>query len=316
MPAITYDLLRPLIANEHASGASVSVTFRCPLSGTEVRSSSYMQPGVSSRAKQVVASSVSYSIRSGIASAVRSMVGGGVVGHAVSGAVYAAMPSGSGYRPHSFSDNDRRQAVVDAFQKVQGQFVWDEQHGTFVSAAARREEQPAFSRQVEKGGPSSGWDQAILARVLAEVIGGDGRVGDDERQWFAAFAGSESSLDSLLQRPPVTAAELQETSPGARENLLMLAWAVAYSDTDLDPREVERIHEVSRGLRIPSARSAELAAMAREYVVDQALEAVYANGWPPREHLQWVADLASRVGMDPGTLAQLDARCRKRRGVY
>jgi len=32
--------------------------------------------------------------------------------------------------------------------------------------------------------------------------------------------------------------------------------------------------------------------------------------------VRWVQDLANRIGMDAATLARLDARCRKRNGMF
>ena len=68
MSDITYENLRPIIADEQVRGLSVQVVFQCPLSGHKVSSSASIQAGVASKMRNAVSRSLMYSLRSSLAS--------------------------------------------------------------------------------------------------------------------------------------------------------------------------------------------------------------------------------------------------------
>lgn len=315
MPQISPELVEPLVAHQEVRGTAVQVTFRCPVSGRESKASAPIQQGLGSRTKNAVGRSLFGQMRWALASMIGSMVGGGTAGYVARSVAHSAIPMGSG-APRSFAPEEVTAAVLEAFRRVQGQFAWDGTSGRFVSVALMRDLQPAFHRLVQSVEIAERWDRTILARMLAEIAAADGTVADAERAFFDAFADTDApSLDQLLASPPVGRAELDEVTPRVREVLLLLSQALAYSDEDLGEAERGRLEGFRSGLGIRPQRAAELEGFAREYVVDQLLEAIYADGVAdPNERAQ-VAALAGRVGVDDDGLARLEARCRKRKGL-
>ena len=163
---------------------------------------------------------------------------------------------------------------------------------------------------------TNAWDRAVLARMLAEVAAADGRVTDDEREFFEAFAGFDTEpIDRLVANPPLTVGELEETTPAVREAMMAMAYAVALSDESFDAHEEVRLEQLHEGLRLPHDRSQELMDYAREHIVDMMLEVVYADGIADDAERHQVGELASRLGVGPAEVSRLDARLRKRKGL-
>ncbi len=315
MPEPSYEKIEPLVASSEQRSTTMNVVFQCPVTGTEVQSSASIRQGTASRAKSSVKRSLWYSLRSSISYAVRSMVGGGMAGSmagsAVSGATSRA--SGGGY---SFSEEEKQAAIVDAFGRVAQKFIWDAGSNRYVSAAHLKDLQSEFSQIIASTELSQKWDRAVLARMLAEVAASDGHIAEEEHEIFGAFASDDAGpIRELAQRPPLTAAELGETSASVRDALLMTAAALAYSDEEFQAVEQIKLEGFAQGLGIPDAKVTELTRYAREYVVDTMLESIYADGTADAKERQMVAGLAQKIGVDQASLDRLDVRVRKRKGI-
>lgn len=313
MPEITFETIHPLVEQEDVSGHSVTVIFRCPVSGQQIRGSASVvqERGVGREVKRSIWRNMRYSL----SSVVRSMFGYSVAGQIGSAVAYSAMSGaeGQGARP---SEAQVKQAIVDAFKGVANQFAWDASGQRWVSATVFRELQTEFATMLQAVSFDKSWDKNILARMLAEIAAADGKVDDAEREFFHAFTGGEGmSLDELVAKPRLTAAELGETSADARGPMLLLALAVAMSDEDFAADERARIEQFAAGLGVTADALAEGERLAADYVVDQALEAAYADGTIDAAERKKVDQVAARLGVAQEQLDRLDARCRKRKGL-
>lgn len=318
MSQISYDTIHPLIARAEQEGTAMRVTFRCPVSGQEVEASAGLRAAntVGNRVAQSAKRSLMWSVRGAIAGAVRRAFGHGMLGSMASSAARGAMSSTSGSTT-SFSDSDKQDAMVRAFESVASQFAWDAPNNRFISAQAAGEVMPELMKQLGTAPVTTPYDRGVLARMLTEIAVADGNLGDDERAFLSGFITPDlGSVESLVQAQPLSAAELAETSQGpARDTMLMLAWGVALTDEDLSPEEAARLDQYAAGLGVAGARAEELKRFAQVYLLDQALGQAYAGGQRnPEAHAAAMA-MAARIGLDGTAAERADIRFRKRHGL-
>ena len=315
MPEITFDTIQPLIEQVDVSGHSVTVTFRCPVSGRQIRSGAPIVEDQSGRVGKAVKRSLWQNMRWSLSRVVRSVMGYGVAGEIGSTVAYTAM-AGAGQRQEEPTKDQVTQATLEAFRAAQNQFAWDNSQQRWVAASVFKELQTEFAVTVQAAVFDKPWDRNILARILTEVAAADGTVEEQERDFFHAFTGGTGpTLDELLAKEPLTNAELGETSAEVRKPMLLLAMAVAMSDENYSPEEQAKLQQIATGLGLTQSdlqRSAELAA---DYVVDQALETAYADGKIDQDERKNVDQIGFRLGVDTDRLQRLDARCRKRKGL-
>jgi tellurite resistance protein len=312
-----YETIQPLIAHAEQQGSTMRVVFRCPASGYEAEASAGLRQGSSmgNRMAGSVKRSLMWSVRNVIASAVRSAFGHGIVGNVVAGASREAVHAGE--EKLRYSEDDRRDAIERAFQSVSDRFVWDAQQGRYVAAQAGGEVSTGFMRQLAEAPATTRYDRLVSARMLTEIASADGQLGQDEHMFVAGFITPDlGTVEELWRAPRLSAAELAETSEGrVRETMLMLAWAVAWTDEQLAPEEEARLREYATALALPAARVAELQDHVRTYLLDQALGRAYAGGRRDAAAHAEAMEFARRLGLDATAAERADIRFRKRHGL-
>jgi len=315
MSEFTLDAINPLVEQADVTGYSVNVTFRCPVSGRQIRSSAQVVQDTGGRIGQAVKRSLWQNMRWSLARVVRSVMGYGVAGEIGSAVAHGAL-AGAEQRQWEPSKAQIDQAILDAFKNAQNQFAWDGSGQRWVSAGVFRELQTEFAVMLQGAVFDKPWDRNILARMLAEVAGADGHIEEQEREYFHAFTGGQGpTLDELLARDPLTRAELGETSAEVRRPMLMLALAVALSDEEFADAERQKIAAFAAGLGLSQSELQKGEQMAADYIVDQALEAAYADGRIDPAERRHVDAIAQRLAVDVERVQRLDARCRKRKGL-
>ena len=312
-----YQTIQPLIAHAEQQGSTMRVVFRCPVSGYETQASAGLrhESSMGSRMASSVKRSLMWSVRSAIASAVRSAFGHGIVGNVVAGASREAVQAGE--EKLRYSEDDKRDAIERAFQSVSDRFAWDAQQGRYVAAQAGGDAGPGFLRQLAEAPATNRYDRLVSARMLTEIASADGQLGQDEHMFVSGFLTSDlGSVEELWRAPRLSTAELAETSEGpVRDTMLMLAWAVAWTDERLAPEEEARLREYATALAVPAARVAELQGHVRTYLLDQALARAYAGGRrDPAAHAE-AMEFARRLGLDDTAAERADIRFRKRYGL-
>jgi uncharacterized membrane protein YebE (DUF533 family) len=91
--------------------------------------------------------------------------------------------------------------------------------------------------------------------------------------------------------------------------------ALVWVDEQYTEHEQEAIERLRADMGVPAGRATELERWAREFVVDQLFDAVYADGVIDAEEKKRVEQMATRLDISPDSLARLDTRARKRRGL-
>jgi tellurite resistance protein len=313
MPELTYDLVAPLVAQTDVSSNYVQVVFQCPVSHELIKSSASATESQGSAMKKEVKRSLWRNIRWSLGRMMYNVFGYGVGGAVGSTLVESVGSAGeaSGYQPN---EEEVKRAVMDAFQAVGNRFAWDESNQRFVSASVFHELQTEFTVIMQKVLVTKQWDRAVLARMLAEVASADGTLAEEERQLFYSFL-RDQNLDALLEKPPLSKADLEETSEDARHVMWLLAAAMAVADEKYSELEKLKLENFGDALGIADKDQARGLELAKEYVLDLALEAAYADGKMDKNEHDKVIQLGIALGIPDDRVARLDARCRKRKGI-
>ena len=251
-----------------------------------------------------------------VAGAVRSALGSGMVGRVgqdmARSVISGAVPSGGA----SYSDEQRRAAIVRAFESVASQFVWQPSRGGWVAASATGEP-IEFSAQLSRAPVAAKYDRGILARMLIEIAAADGQYEAEEMEFIQGFIAPDlGTVEELASRPPLSPIELQETTKGAvRQTMVMVAWAVAFADGAYEAAEGTRIQALAQGLGLSAAQFNEAQSHAQAFVMEQAFQRAYASGRMDPATQAEVHSLAARIGMAPENLQRAEIRYRKRAGL-
>ncbi len=318
MPEVSYESIEGLIESAEQDGTVMRCVFRCPVSDTRIETTAGIQSGrgLGAVAKKAAKRGLLYRLRWGVRSAVRSALGYGIAGR-IAGDVASEMTSSAGSRvEHSYSEDEKKAAVLAAFQGVQGQFAHDPKRG-WMAAAAAGDVLTDFAVQLQRAPVQQKYDKGLLARMLVEVAGADGRLAGDEKAFLQEFIPPElGSVEELAERPPLSKAELAEAGRGpVRETMLMIAWGLACIDRELAAAEAQRLAELAEGLEIPAARAEELKRYAQRYVIDQGLEEAYPDGKPDEAGRAEVMRFAEQIGLPAEEAERVEIRYRKRNGL-
>lgn len=305
--------IAPLVSRLDASGRTVRVTFRCPVTGDEMTGQAHlpMDSSFGGRMGQQVQRSLLYSVQGAISSAIRSAFGHGIVGRVAGDAAYGLMSEASrGARVGGLSESEKQRGAVLAFASVARHFVWDPGRGSWVSSKAAQEAVGGFELRLQQHAPTHPYDRLILARVLVEVARADGRLAAEESEWLGdCLSADVGTVAELSSRPPLTAAELGAMSPGpVRETTLMMGWAMALLDEDLDSREKQLLERVASGLGLHGPRAEEMKKLAQGYLLDNAMERMLTWGGHDAHARGEVEALARRLGMTAQQGQEAEAR--------
>jgi uncharacterized membrane protein YebE (DUF533 family) len=312
MPQPSYEQLSPLISTQELRDNTIYVTFQCPVTGRHAQSSAACETGGrTQRWVQSLKGRAASQLRWSLANMVRSALGGGYLGRTGSSMVHEAT-SGATSAPKP-TQSQRRAAVVQAFRQVQGQFAWSAARGGFVHISAEPDQQTGFSQTLTDLNITQPHDRQVTARILAEIAVADGHIAEEERILVDAFTGGElGEIERILRYPPLGPAELARVSPPLREPMLMLAYAVAYADLVLEPSEQQRLHQLAGGFGLRSEQVQRASDLAREYVVDQLLDAAWSDGQADEAERSRIYGVGYALGMNQQQVHALEARAWRR----
>ena len=260
-PEPDFDNLEPLVADVDDTRDPALVTFRCPVTGTEVQAHGrYPKPGFGDKVGRIARAGALDRARIGLVHTVQRTAGSvGMLGMSMG---EQAVRSRVAPREPTRPAKQREGAVVDAFLTVADEFDWDHAQGRWVSTATRS----PFKVHIDAHPITAAHDRAMLARILATIVGAEGGVTDDEREMFAALAPG-TDLETLIAKWTPGADELSTTEPGpTRETMLLLAWALALTDAELAARETELLDWYGQALGVPAARAGELREIAARHI--------------------------------------------------
>jgi hypothetical protein len=137
MHTISFDSISPNIAQASVDGAQVNVTWKCPVSGRVVGTSTgwmSADPSLTSRVGASVKRSIANELIYGAARMVSSLLGG-AAGRVISNATYTAAADINARATSAvdYTEASRQAAIVVAFEAVKSSFTWDDARRQFVA---------------------------------------------------------------------------------------------------------------------------------------------------------------------------------------
>jgi hypothetical protein len=137
MSTISYDSIAPNIAQVSVAGAQVQVSWKCPVTGRAVGTSTgtmAADPSLAGRVGASVKRSIAWEIIYGIARFISSLLSG-ALGRVLSSATYTAAADLNARATSGveYTEASRQAAIAVAFEAVRASFTWDEARQRFVA---------------------------------------------------------------------------------------------------------------------------------------------------------------------------------------
>jgi hypothetical protein len=137
MNSVTYDSIVPNIAQVSVEGGQVEVSWKCPVTGRGVGTSTgtmAADPSLTGRVGASVKRSVASELIYGAARAISGLLGG-TIGRVVSNATYTAAAdlNNRATAGVDYTEASRQAAIVVAFEAVKSSFAWDEARRQYVA---------------------------------------------------------------------------------------------------------------------------------------------------------------------------------------
>jgi len=318
MSTPTYENVQPIVDDLEIRARTLSVRFRCPVSG-KTASARHTVPrdnSMGARVSDQMKRNLMWSLQSAVASAIRSTMGYNFAGRVASDMARSAMSGAQqSMSSQALSAREQQQAVVDAFLTVANQFIWDPGRQTWISHTAAQDALSDFERILAEAPIAHPYDRMVMARMLVEMARGDGHISSEESTWLTEVITPDlGAVHELASRPPLTAAELGSCSQGkVRLSLLVLAWAMALVDEEMAASEKALLDHYAKGLRTASRDVEICRKSAQTYILDQAMDRMFTWGGHDEYARAQLYGLAERIGMPVEEAQQAEARHLRRR---
>lgn len=303
--ALQLAAIRPLVAMSRIDGRHLHVVFRCPTTGRSETVHWRSPPtGTSALTAELQATSTLYGVRTQVNGLVRSFLGYGAIARLARQAADVTLAGG---HPHAqLTVDEEEQALVSAFRSIQTHFEW-----TGLSWVHRLDEPSRIEQRAGVDGLTA-YDHDVAARMVVAVARAHGGISPEERGHLLEIF--EDSLETLLARPPLTDAELAQTTRGpARRSILGLVWSIALSDERFDPAEEALLERFGRALGLDREERIALQLEAQTFVLDSFLDRALAWGAHDAATRTQFLQLAGRIGVDEAAALRIEARWQRRR---
>ena len=315
MSDVTYERLKNNIAEESTNGSQVTVTFKCPVTEKLHHAVATMRAskGMGAEVKKQVKNELLYSAKRGLRSLLRGVLGGGRAGYAAGNVAAKSVPNAGS---PVFDKAAQERAVVEAFESVASEFAWSEEQKAYIDAEEANVLMSDFDKQLKNHPIQGQWERSVTARMLAEIVAADGKIEDEEREFFESFLSDDTgTLDEVIEQGSLSKVELEEVKPDARASMMMLAYSIAMTDEKLDAAEQEALAKFAKGLGIPLDREEQIRSWSAAKVVETMLEGCYADGQIDDDERKRISELANNIGVNEALVAKLDVNIRKRKGI-
>lgn len=298
---ITYESIAPYLESEKMDGSS-KIICEFKVEGkifTEIAYIKMDNKDGTARISRMVKNTALGRARSMVLQVLRRAVGGGFAGTAVSMAGNEAMRQGTDGMRHSRKDKER--AIVTAFQKITPELAYE--GGKWRLATEFSE----FEKLIKRNPFTKPYDKKILARMLVEMSRADGKIEPEEKAFFDDFLTPETGkLGELMRAPSISIVECEEVSNEAKDNVFMLAAAVALTDNEFSEEEQLKLEEYSQMFNFQHTKYEELLRHAQDYTIEVYIR---ANGQMTRDEIYAFAD---KIAMDRGEAERAQIRVEKR----
>lgn len=312
-----YDSIAPIVRSSEQRGTVMQVVFQDAAGGAPVEASAPLQRSkdlagaTRATAQRKLLSHLGFAISRAVNGAlgdvnVLSKIAGGKARTAVQG-LAASIDS-------KYSATEKQNAIVRAFRSVSDRFQWD--GAAWVLAEASIVQPGEFSQQLDAAPIAERADLDVLARMLVELAGADGEVGEDERGFLGTFLPPGLVVDALIDGPVLTDAELRAVSEGpVRDSMLMLAWGLAFCDDELADEERDTCRRFARGLGISVARGKEVRNAAAGFVLEHVFAETWSVGVADEALREEAFALADRLGLPRPVARRIESQYKRRQGI-
>lgn len=298
---LSYPGIKPLLTGVRQDADHVHCQFTCPVSGEVLRASApleHSQGGLLS------------SVALGLSNMFRSVLGGG------------GEDSGAAVDPDQSDEQvnlqQRQDAIVRAFTSCSPPFLWDKERQSWISSPAAGDLRADFDRLIQDAPIEDLADRTMAARIMVAVAKVDGALKPDEWRFLSKFVRPDvGSVDDFMDQPIPTADELAAipAGPEVRETVLLMGWAMALSEGEVDAGEATLLADYAQALGIAPERAAELRRHGEHFYLDRALKASYPNGVVDAARRAEVDAAAAKLGVEASVVADLESRFLMRNGI-
>ena len=256
-----------------------------------------------------------YAAQNAISHVIRNVFGYNLFGRAAGDVARQTMYAATSITHNSLSENEKQQAILSAFQSVSNQFTWDSNNSRWISGQAVQSVLSGFEQQQSQHPVQHPYDLQVLSRMLVEVAMIDGRLSKEEGEWLTNMLDpGQGSLESISARPKLTPAELSEVSSGAvRESLLKYTWTLALCDEDFAASEKDLLMNFAQSMRLSAIQIGNVQTKAQHYILDNAMEYMFAWGGHDQFARQNIFQLASMIGLSQREAMEAEAKFQRRK---
>lgn len=301
---LSYAAITPLITARSVDGNLVKVTFTCPLTEESIEAEGPLVHGVTLADVSSADQTLLGSLRATLGTMLKSTLFGGA-------------STTSSHDDTTFTEEEIKAGEMLAFKSIANKFVADGKSGRWISTSAAGDLLSDFARQLGLAPVLDPTDREVASRMLVEVARADGQVTQTEWAFLAEFIpGDISSVDTFMEKPRLVPDDLDQATRGAaRDTMLMLAWALAHVDHQVDDAEVAKLLSYAKGLKIPKDRALELRQYAQHYLLDAAFERAYPKRQVDAKRRTEALSLGEQLGLSADQVAAAEARYKARIGL-
>ncbi len=298
---ITYSLIQPLVLQTEVHRSRMHCVFQVPSSGETVEATAPLRRKytVKSRVISNVKRTAINELRWIATRALRSIFGSGVIGRTARQVTTTALNTNT--NDYTFSNEEKQSAIVEAFKTVKNKFHYNGPTNSWISSKSVS----TFEKKLQEKPLTEKYDREILGRMLVEIADGDGYVSSDERNFLSDMMHPDViNIDELMVQGPLTQYDLEEVSAETKENMMMLAWSMAYRDWELDSGEKEQLERFAEMFSFSTTTITKIIDLAQNYVVEGLLD----EGAGKNE----ILDFAQQIGMKEEDAQRAFVQYRKR----
>jgi len=310
------EAINPLVADMKIQGRNVNIIFQCPISGQQFPARHYQKQdqSIGGQALKSTQRSVMYAIQNTVSQLLRNIFGNGVVGRTAGNVARQTVYATSRNMQNSLSSKEKQQAILAAFQSVSKNFTWDDNRGQWLASQALKDSLSAFDQQRTQFPVQHPYDLQILSRMLVEVAMVDGTITKEENEWLTNMLNpANGTIEAIASRPKLSPAELSEVSAGSvRETILMLAWTLALCDEDFAASEKQLLMFYGQSLQLSAIQIGQIQSKAQQYILENALEYMFAWGGQDQFARQNILQLATKIGLSQREAMEVEARFQRR----
>ena len=311
------EAIKPLIQTLNIQGRTVAITFQCPVTGKQFSARHHQQQDrtIGGQAMKSFQRSAMYAIQTAVSQAIRSVFGYNLLGRTAGDITRQTISGASRNLHNSMSTKEQEQAIVKAFQSVAKNFVWDEKNARWVSAQGLQNTLSPFDQQCNQYPVKHPYDLQTLSRMLVEVASVDGTITKEESDWLINMLDpAHGSIESISKRPSLSNAELNQTSAGGvRETMLMLTWSLALCDEDFADSERQLLLQYGKNLGLSALQIGAVQSKAQQYILENALEYMFASGTQDHFSRQHLLELSSKIGLSQREAMEVEAKFQRRK---